>query len=55
MGAITTAEYPLSSAISAAAAATSVLPEPTSPWSSRRMGTVPPMSSRISRNTRFWA
>ncbi len=35
---------PLSNAINAVHAATTVLPDPTSPWSSRRIGCAPPMS-----------
>ena len=46
---------PLSNAIKAAQAATAVLPEPTSPWSRRRIGCAPPMSARISRSTRVCA
>ena len=55
MGAITATCPPFSAAPMAAYAATAVLPEPTSPCSSRRMGRVRPRSARISPTTLAWA
>ena len=51
VGAIKATSKPLSSAIKAVQAATSVLPEPTSPCSNRRMGCSPDMSFLNSRST----
>ena len=51
VGAISATLKPLSSAINAVQPATTVLPEPTSPCSNRRIGCAPPMSARISRST----
>ena len=46
---------PLWTPTSNAATATTVLPEPTSPWSSRCMGAGAAMSAPISSITRRWA
>ena len=55
VGAIIAAWNPLSMASSAINNATTVLPLPTSPWSSRFMWRPVFKSARISLNTRFWA
>ncbi|MNU63146.1 hypothetical protein D3C71_523910 [compost metagenome] len=55
VGAISPTWQPLPMACSAAKAATSVLPEPTSPCTSRIMGWLRCRSWLISATTRFWA
>ena len=55
MGAIMAACQPLRKAIQAQAAATAVLPEPTSPWTSRFMGRPEVRSAAHSEMVRRWA
>ncbi len=55
VGAITAACSPLPIANRQAAMATTVLPEPTSPWSRRFMGTARSMSARISPVALTWS
>ena len=55
VGAINAACLPVSTASIAASAATTVLPLPTSPCTSRSIGDGRPRSARISSKTRCWA
>ena len=55
VGAISAPWWPPSTATSRAATATTVLPEPTSPCSSRCMGSGPARSSRMAAMARRWA
>ena len=55
VGAISAPWWPPSTAVSKAATATTVLPDPTSPCRSRCIGCGPAMSARISAIARSWA
>ena len=55
VGASSAACRPSSAAAASAQAATAVLPEPTSPWTSRSIGTSRARSSRISSRVRTWS
>ena len=55
VGASSAACRPSSAAAASAQAATAVLPEPTSPWTRRSIGTARARSSRISSRVRAWS